>query len=127
MTFRPITDQRVDPSDKVRVYTWEDVEPGDECEPIDVSRYPDSSVHIYYKSGAGTTVDLKGGNDKRGNRAHPDHASAEFETLEDYKAGPISTSTKKIYQKVTNTWWMRPELTGGNGVMDISIHMVRAE
>lgn len=126
MTFRPVVDQRIDLSDKVRVLTWEDVEPGDECEPVNMGLWADASVHIYYKSGSGSTITLKGTNDKRGDRAHPDHANADFQMVKDADGNIIETTSNAIYQKVTNTWFLKPEIVGGSGVVDISVHMVRA-
>ena len=126
MTYRAIVDQQVDPADRVKVLTWENVEAGDECEPIDISQFPDASVHIFIKSGSGTTIALEGSNDKRGNRNDDDHANADFQTVKDSDGQLISTTSNKLYQKITNTWWLRPVLTDGDAVVDISIHMVRA-
>ena len=123
-----VTDKQVDVADRTRVLVWENLtaSTSDTGKPVALGRWPDMSAQIYYVSGSGTTTVLQGSNDERANPAHADHASAVWATLKDSGENLISTTVNLLVQKVTSTWWIRPTVSGGTGVVNVSLHMTKA-
>ena len=120
-------DYFIDPTDRVRTVGWEGLAPGDTGQPIEVCKWPDASIHIYHTSGAGIPTTMQASNDPRANPNHPDHASANWITMEDNGGALVETTTELLKQRVTNGWWMRPSCAAvGAGFVNVGINMVKA-
>ena len=121
-----VTDYHIDTADVVKLLVWENVTASDTAYPINIGKFSDKTVQIFYTSGSGSTNLMQWSNDPRANPTHASHASAVWETMTDNLGNNISTTTNDGYQCMENGWWVRPTVTGGSSpIVNFALHMKR--
>ena len=102
---------------------WANLSGSDTGNPFTLAAHSDKTVHVY-GTYSGATLVLQGSNDPRANPDHPDHASADWQTLVDFLGSAISFTSNDIVQILDNTLYVRPVVVGGDGDTDLSVSVV---
>lgn len=102
---------------------WEGLSGSDTGLPFTLAAHSDKTVHVYGTFSGGSLV-LQGSNDPRANPDHPDHSSADWQTLVDPSGSSISVSQNDVVQILDNTLYVRPLVSGGDGSTDLNVSVV---
>ena|SRR5437899_2316303 len=107
--------------DGVRVVTWGPMANTDIGTPYAAPHRSDKSVQATGTFGVGGTVTIEGSN-------NPDSATAAFSTLHDPSVTTaltlVSGAATSLKQVLENTWFIRPNITGGDGTTSVTVRML---
>lgn len=105
-------------SSGIKVFRWASLKNGDTGEPLLWPAYADKSVHVKGTFGAGGSLQLEGSNDV--------DVTPDWVVLRDPRAGSNKltftvAAGADIQQIMENTYFIRPNVTAGDGTTDLTV------
>lgn len=102
-----VTETRAVPSPDqapgVRVYTWSLTTANSDGNPVDLTAFPDKTVHIFGTFGGGTLT-IQGSND-----------GSDWQSLRDPQGTALAKTASYLGAVLENPRYLRPNLTGSAG------------
>ena len=96
----------------VKTYKWSNLENGDTGTPLNVPYNADKTVQVYGTFGVGGHCKIEGAND---------FESPVFDVLSDHRGDDLDLTEAKIALVAENPFWIRPNISAGDGTTDITI------
>jgi hypothetical protein len=117
---RSVIQQNTTPG--VRVITWALTTANADGNPVDLTAYPDRTLHIYGTFGGGTLT-MQGSNDPNG-QATP-NSGVDWQSIRDPQGAAIAKTSNYMGALLESPRWLRPNLTGSTAATVTVVVMAR--
>ena len=99
----------------VILVVWRGLRYEDTGIPYPCPHYADRSVHVTGTFGTGGNCRIQGSNVD---------VSPTFVTLNDTQGNALDINTPRIKQILENSYWVRPNITGGDGTTNLDVYLL---